>query len=111
VARQCGECFSQRSAGGQDIVHDKHPGARRKRRSAAEFSTGVTVRRSFGIGRGDAQLTGHFEGNNDTASRGANDDVDVPSLEATGDNPTDVGGRSRLAQKVELFDVLVAMAP
>ncbi len=104
------ECLSQRPAGGQDIVDDQHPRARRKRRSAAEFSPRVAVRRSFGIGGHDAQLTCHFECEDDAASRGPNDDVDLLISEAIRDDPADLRGRPGLAQEVELFDVLVAMA-
>ena len=55
-------------------------------------------RRSFGVGGRNTKLTCDFEGEDDAASRGSNDDVDFLALEAIGDEPADLGGRSGLAQ-------------
>src|SRR6476619_1998911 len=104
------EGLTQRSAGGQNVVDDQHSRAGAKGRSATEFPAGLCVCRSFGIGGREPKLACDLECEDHAASRRSNDYVDFLIPEAIGDEPARLRGSSGLAEKVELFDVPVAMA-
>src|SRR5215213_555676 len=104
------EGLAQRSTGGQYVIDNQNARGGGKGRSVTELPSGLAICRTFGIRGLYAKLACYLECQDHTAGRRSNDDVDFLIVEAVGDEATSLRGCSRLAQKVELFDVLVAMA-